>query len=638
MPGSCPVVRRSVPDMLSGIAGFVRGRLGRAAGMAVGCAGYRDCRKSGRRPLFGGGRRIGCGTLFSDAFRPMCEIYAVRALFGPSDAWFCKKMGLPIARVCKIIYFCIEDIRYIVTYFKPLIANLMKKIVSLVAAACALAFVACDKPTESEPTLTVGSTSLTFEAVGSPAQNVGVTSNVEWKCTVAESAAAWLTAVKTDSGDGITVSVTDNGPEQRVGKITVEAVSAKVKAKEITVTQKAGEAVAVEFTLTPDKLEFVGESAPAQEVTVVLDGEGMTWKAAPEADGTWAHVEAGDGKFTVTVDDNPSTSPRATRIVVTPSDESVAAKSVTVTQNGKEIKPSLSVTMDPLECSFRYNDISVYRCNVEAVLTDWTAGTSDGAGNLVPWINLTVVNNDDEAYIGIGVDANDEPGAPERTGYVVITPTAEELEPITITVKQGGPTLSTLTGPVEITDMTNVICNVDFFPNTPEADGGDTRLSATWDMYIWGTGLEYDTSGWPYVYRGSGNRLKLSVYSTKIPHNDDNEYYLPDGEYTVVRNSDNQPNTITYGQDNLGVVDPIFPMGSWYFDTQNDAAVAQAPLAGGKMTVQRNGEVYTLTFDFTDDAGNAITGTCTATFNMTVTYNPPEPPLGGGGEDDGGVV
>ena len=140
------------------------------------------------------------------------------------------------------------------------------------------------------------------------------------------------------------------------------------------------------------------------------------------------------------------------------------------------------------------------------------------------------------------------------------------------------------------------------------------------------------------MYRGSGNRLKLSVYSTKIPHNDDNEYYLPDGEYTVVRNSDNQPNTITSGQDNLGVVDPIFPMGSWYFDTQNDAAVAQAPLAGGKMTVQRNGEVYTLTFDFTDDAGNAITGTCTATFNMTVTYNPPEPPLGGGGEDDGGVV
>lgn len=544
MPGSCPVVRRSVPDMLSGIAGFVRGRFGRAAGMAVGCAGYRDCRKSGRRPLFGGGRWIGGGTLFSDAFRPMCEIYAVRALFGPSDAWFCKKMGLPIARVCKIIYFCIEDIRYIVTYFKPLIANLMKKIVSLVAAACALAFVACDKPTESEPTLTVGSTSLTFEAVGSP----------------------------------------------------------------------------------------------AQEVTVVLDGEGMTWKAAPEADGTWAHVEAGDGKFTVTVDDNPSTSPRATRIVVTPSDESVAAKSVTVTQNGKEIKPSLSVTMDPLECSFRYNDISVYRCNVEAVLTDWTAGTSDGAGNLVPWINLTVVNNDDEAYIGIGVDANDEPGAPERTGYVVITPTAEELEPITITVKQSGPTLSTLTGPVEITDMTNVICNVDFFPNTPEADGGDTRLSATWDMYIWGTGLEYDTSGWPYVYRGSGNRLKLSVYSTKIPHNDDNEYYLPDGEYTVVRNQNGEPNTISYGQDNLGVVDPIFPMGSWYFDTQNDAAVAQAPLAGGKMTVQRNGEVYTLTFDFTDDAGNAITGTCTATFNMTVTYSPPEPPLGGGGEDDGGVV
>ena len=171
----------------------------------------------------------------------------------------------------------------------------MKKIVSLVAAACALAFVACDKPTESEPTLTVGSTSLTFEAVGSPAQNVGVTSNVEWKCTVAESAAAWLTAVKTDSGDGITVSVTDNGPEQRVGKITVEAVSAKVKAKEITVTQKAGEAVAVEFTLTPDKLEFVGESAPAQEVTVVLDGEGMTWKAAPEADGTWRRQVYRDG-------------------------------------------------------------------------------------------------------------------------------------------------------------------------------------------------------------------------------------------------------------------------------------------------------------------------------------------------------
>ena len=526
----------------------------------------------------------------------------------------------------------------------------MKKIVSLVAAVCALAFVACEQP-KDDPQLSVSAKALVFEGVDAPSQEVGVTSNVEWKCTVLGSASSWLTAQKSENGNSIVVSVADNNSAERVGKIVVEPVSAKVQAKEISVTQKEG---ALTFTVSPEKLEFAGLKAPAQEVTVQL-GEGFTWTAEPEEKATWIHVETGEGKFAVTVDDNPSTSPRAARIVVTPSDKALEPKSVTVTQSGKELLPEMIVTPMPYECTFGYNDISEVRYDVQAQLTEWSAATSDGKGELVPWIKIRIVDTDDQSYVSIGVEPNVAPGAPERTGYVVITPEAEGLEPVTITVTQGSPTLSTLDGPVVVEDMEGVTAYVDFWPNVPESDGGDVRPSATWSLYIYGAGLEYDMTGWPYVYRGSGNRFKIDLYSTKIEKNDDDEYYLPDGEYVIApsvasaadeeeeeeeqpRPEDRFPNTIVGGSDNMGMVDPIFPLGSWYFDTQNDAVAKRAPLKSGKMTVQRTGDEYTLTFDFMDDAGRTITGTCKAKFDIHTSYTPPEPPLGGGGGDEGGVA
>lgn len=55
-----------------------------------------------------------------------------------------------------------------------------------------------------------------------------------------------------------------------------------------------------------------------------------------------------------------------------------------------------------------------------------------------------------------------------------------------------------------------------------------------------------------------------------------------------------------------------YPVGSWYMELDGDNTYAEkAPLTGGEMTVEyeeATGE-YRLIFNFTDDRGNAITGT-----------------------------
>lgn len=505
----------------------------------------------------------------------------------------------------------------------------MRKLISLAAVAFALMAVACNGPEDEEPTLNVGSTSLTFEASGAPAQNVEVTSNVEWKVTVSETASAWLTAEQV--GNGIKVSVTDNETgADRTGRITVEATSAKVKSKEISVTQKAGEVPSGAFTVTPTELEFAGEGAPAQEVTVTMEDETMTWTAAPDEDATWLHVAQEEGKFSVSVDDNASTSPRAANITVTPSNKSLAAQTVKVTQMGKELQPSLTVFPEEREVSFTYNDVKVVQYQVTAVETEWNAAAVDEDGNEASWINLDVRTGD--GFLTFSVEKNivDEP----RSGKVVITPSAEGVEAVSISVTQeaGRATLSNLTGPVTIEDLNGANNDVQIHPNVPEADGGDTNPSANWEMQLWSTNLQLDDTVWPYVYEGSGSRLKLNIYSTKIEKNDDDEYYLPDGTYNVSSDEEHAPWTVEVGVDGVGgVIDPVFPKGSWYFDVQDSTNKGIAPLVGGSMTVERNGEEYTLKFDFVDDAGNAITGTCTLHFNLTVLYTPPiEPPVGGG--------
>ena len=109
----------------------------------------------------------------------------------------------------------------------------------------------------------------------------------------------------------------------------------------------------------PASLEFAGEGAPAQTVTVVAQG-GLTWTAEPEeAIAGWVTLAVEGDKITVTAADNPETASRSGNIVVTPSVESVGQKAIRVVQTGKEVIPELSAT--PTELPLRRRDQRIYR-------------------------------------------------------------------------------------------------------------------------------------------------------------------------------------------------------------------------------------------------------------------------------------
>lgn len=95
---------------------------------------------------------------------------------------------------------------------------------------------------------------------------------------------------------------------------------------------------------------------------------------------------------------------------------------------------------------------------------------------------------------------------------------------------------------------------------------------------------------------------------------EDSNGELPLGEYTVGHRF--VPNEIIPGFYNNGNTNY-----SWYGDcttmTPEGSFTVAAPIYGGKMTVEKNGEEYTLTFDFIDDAivPNKITGQWQGTMN-----------------------
>ena len=69
-------------------------------------------------------------------------------------------------------------------------------------------------------------------------------------------------------------------------------------------------------------------------------------------------------------------------------------------------------------------------------------------------------------------------------------------------------------------------------------------------------------------------------------------------------------------QRRYGIFDPTYPNGCWYQILTEDEYTDRVCLTNGTMTVTRNGENYTLTFDFTSDAGYKVTGSFEGTFDL----------------------
>lgn len=505
----------------------------------------------------------------------------------------------------------------------------MKRSLYLFTFMVIAAAVSCrnEDPVGTKPSLEVEKTTVVFGAGETAPVSVAVDAvDVDWKCEVPESA-GWITASQSDART-LTIAVTVNSAAQeRTGKVSVFAADSSLPAKEITVIQRGSDIPDTsEYTIkvAPASLTFEAQDAEAEYVTVTVEGGTFGWTVETEEGAGWIHAVPDEAGFTVTVDDNPATASRAANIVIVSAVEGVASKAVRVTQSGKVLPPSLSV--DTEEITFKYLQDFGVTVNVEAVDINWNARTSDspdGSGAELSWITVTVFKGDSNSSILVGARTNTT--LQERSGYVVVTSDNPEVADIYIPVTQeaGREFLTDLTDDVEITDMAGAGSVLEFIPTQEWSDA----TTAVWYMALWGTGLDFVTVQWPWSqkYYGSGVRLYMTIRSQAIKFNDDNIYYLPDGEYTVAPDDPNNkvPFTIHAGEATQNIINP---RGGWYYRLENDEYTQAAPLTGGSMNVERSGDEYTLTFDFTDDAGFRITGTCVAEMKVKVISSPAPKP------------
>ncbi len=493
----------------------------------------------------------------------------------------------------------------------------MKKVyyLSMMLLSVAVAMAAC-KPEDPAASLSVKPLSLEFAATGNQGQRVAVTATgTQWNHTVSSAAQEWLTAEVGEDGQSLLVTVTDNlFAEERIGTISVKAIDhIEIKSIGITVKQAAGEgADAITFTVSPDALTFEGTGAPAQEVTVTVSDETVTWTVAPDASlEGWCTVEAAGDKVKVSVLDNAETASRRGAFVVTPSRGDMKPKAVSVEQKGKEVLPSLSVTPTEIPVVSARGDMDVIVSVTAEGGIVWNVRAEYPEGTEGGWLNPVKMEINSAVAIEVYPNKSTEP----RSGSIVIWAVGnEDIAPVVIPIEQEGGRefLSTLDGPVAIADMDPL---GDLHYTVWPSQLWDTANPGTlWSFDMWSPGISQKQNMYGQVsYEGAGSMVCLSIISKNIPYNDDKEFTLPAGEYTVqpypaiIYPEDMTPYTLVAGSETMNM---NYPEGCWYMQLEDGKYVKSAPIVSGSMTVVVDGfDSYTFTFDLKDDAGNAITGT-----------------------------
>ena len=211
----------------------------------------------------------------------------------------------------------------------------------------------------------------------------------------------------------------------------------------------------------------------------------------------------------------------------------------------------------------------------------------------------------------VSVGRNEE--AEARTGRIVLTTDADGVGPVEVKVSQAGKPdyISTLTEHVEFGTLTESYVLV-----RPNNDFRDQPYT-DWELRLWSEGLSFDGA----AYTGSGDRLNILLYTEPIAANDDNEYRIPDGTYTVTVNFGNYPDLTPQAGDISGGAfgyygHPTFPNGTWYVRMAGSEYTGEACIRTGTMTVSSTEESYDMQFDFVSDAGYTVKGTFRGTLKV----------------------
>ena len=490
----------------------------------------------------------------------------------------------------------------------------MKRYAYLLAAAALVLNISCtgpENPAQPEATLKAEPASLRFAAAAAPAQTVTVTAEeTEWTHSIPEDA-GWLTA--THDGDRLSVSVADNADEtDRSASITLNASAEGVEPVKITVRQEAAEAPEPEkpsLSVSPEKLVFAAAEAPGQEVTVTVTG-GVTWTAAPAGAEEWIHIAPAEGKFTVTVDDNPESLERSGYINVSPGDKTLATCRIYVTQEPKAVPASITPQLpdgatpeEGLTLPFTRGS-STLPVTVAPEDAQWSVQVESDGSSDSSWLSATNVAAPSQHTVFLSYQLNE--AETQRTAYLVLTHADSSAEPVRVKVTQKAKT-----------DVNSTIYeDVDSHPAFIKAQvmaNNDWRdfPFVQWTLTLYTEGITYDAL-WGR-WGGSGDRIKILM--TGSPQHEDEVVLeemtyevVPYDEYNKMPASDRKPGWVCAAQ---GSGNGAYPSGTWHQVYENGSITGCANAVGGSVTVTRSGDDYTITWNFTSDAGCKVTGSYT---------------------------
>ena len=490
----------------------------------------------------------------------------------------------------------------------------MKRYTYLLAAAALVLNISCDGPentAQPQATLKAEPASLRFAAASAPAQTVTVTAEeTEWTHSIPEDA-GWLTATR--DGDRLSVSVADNAEETgRTATITLNASAEGVEPVKITVRQEAAETPEPEkpsLSVSPEKLVFAAAEASGQEVTVTVTG-GVTWTAAPAGAEEWIHIAPAEGKFTVTVDDNPESLERSGYINVSPGDKTLATCRIYVTQEPKAVPASITPQLpdgatpeEGLTLPFTRGS-STLPVTVAPEDAQWSVQVESDGSSDSSWLSATNVAAPSQQTGFLSYQLNE--AETQRTAYLVLTHADSSAEPVRVKVTQKAKT-----------DVNSTIYeDVDSHPafiKAQEMANNDWRdfPFVQWTLTLYTEGITYDAL-WGR-WGGSGDRIKILM--TGSPQHEDEVVLeemtyevVPYDEYNKMPASDRKPGWVCAAQ---GSGNGAYPSGTWHQVYENGSITGCANAVGGSVTVTRSGDDYTITWNFTSDAGCKVTGSYT---------------------------
>lgn len=474
----------------------------------------------------------------------------------------------------------------------------------LLAAACTKT----EKPEEYG--LEVRPAALSFDASENRSGTVSVTAeNVSWTFAVEETATEWLEAEKADETT-LKITATENAADtERTATVILSDPEGRADPVTVTVTQAAA-ATYPAATVTTDKTElsFGWEGGVSQQFTVTAP-EGISWKAAADITAAgWLTAATEGNTVTVTAAENSSDEPRTGTINIRPSDEKVESASVTVTQQGCDQEPSL--TLDKPELLFGANDTEPQVVHVSATrINSWDIQIDNP--DTSEFLFAACDNEAGTVTVSVSRNFSTEP----RTGTVTVK--AGDAADAVITVTQEGSdseAASTLTDDVTLTAENLAVSRI-----TVYSDQHDAETQTTWSFEVHDEGcyLNPDT-GW---MTGTGCFMTLEFVSERPA-----DYsVLPEGVYTV----DGNPSYDTVTEQPLYAVPalaagqyagPGFYSHSSFVKYENGTETEGTPICGGTATVTRGGNAYTMVSNLKDDAGHTLSGTFRGAITEFVVY------------------